>query len=71
MKKPITDLDYVELFANKMKEDNSLFKQQKALIESQFIASRSLFRNAFGQKEYKKNARKYLKQRGLIETLSS
>lgn len=64
---PKTRLDYVELYANKLKEDNSLFRQQKMLIESQMSASRSLFRSMFGAgKEFKINARKYLKSIGLI-----
>ncbi len=64
---PKTDMDYIELYANRLKEDNSLFKQQKMLIESQMHASASLFRNRFGKgKEFKANARKYLKSVGII-----
>ena len=60
-KRPKTDMDYVELYAERLKEDNSLFKQQKKLIESQLRGSSSLFRNMFGQTHFKENARKYLK----------
>ncbi|MBS3158833.1 hypothetical protein J4206_06110 [Candidatus Woesearchaeota archaeon] len=64
---PKTDMDYVELYANKLKEDNSLFKQQKMLIESQLHASSSLFSKMFGRgKKFKVNARKYLKEVGII-----
>ncbi|MBU1051121.1 MAG: hypothetical protein KJ718_01050 [Nanoarchaeota archaeon] len=71
MKKPIKDMDYVKLFAEKLKKDNSLFKQQKMLIESQLQASRSLFRNMFGTgEEFKKNARIYLRKVGLIKPVS-
>ena len=64
---PRTDLDYVELYANKLKEDNSLFKQQKMLIESQLHGSSDLFRKMFGtQNNFKLNARKHLKSIGLI-----
>ncbi len=66
MKKLMTDLDYVTLYAKKLLEDSSFFEQQKTLIESQFEASTSLFRNAFGDKNFKINARKYLKNIGLI-----
>ena len=59
------DLDFVELYANKLKKDNSLFSQQKMLIESQIKSSRSFFNN-FG-KEFKKKAREYLRKRGLIK----
>ncbi len=35
--KPKNDLDYVELYAERLKEDNRLFKQQKKLIESRLL----------------------------------
>ena len=58
----ISDLGYVELYAKKMKVDNSYFKQQKILIESQIKASSIIFRNKFGRGEmFKNNARKYLR----------
>lgn len=67
MKIPKTDMDYVEYYANKLKTDNNLFKQQKMLIDSQIIASRSLFKRMFSPKvDYKKNARKYLRSINLI-----
>lgn len=56
-----TDLDYVEFYANKLKLDNSIFKQQKKLIESQLKSSSDIFRKKFG-KNFKINARKYLKE---------
>ncbi len=62
---PKTDLDYVELFANKLKNDNSIFEQQKKLIESQMHSSFDLFKKKFGA-DFEKNARKYLKEIGLI-----
>ncbi|MBU0907072.1 MAG: hypothetical protein KKE05_02845 [Nanoarchaeota archaeon] len=68
MKKLLTDLDYVRLYAEKMRRDNSLFEQQKVLIESQLQSSRSLFQNTFGiGAEFKKNAREYLRKVGLIK----
>lgn len=64
---PRTDLDYIELYANKLKKNNSLFKQQKMLIESQLHGSSDLFKKMFGtQKSFKINARKHLKSIGLI-----
>ena len=48
MMRTFTKLDYVEMYANKLKEDNRLFAQQKMLIESQLKGSASLFgKNAF------------------------
>ncbi|NCN39576.1 MAG: hypothetical protein COY38_00755 [Candidatus Aenigmarchaeota archaeon CG_4_10_14_0_8_um_filter_37_24] len=64
--KPKTDMDYIELYAEKLKSDNSLFKQQKKLIESQLKGSSSLFSNMFSGKNFKADARKYLRARGLI-----
>lgn len=63
----LNELDYVELYAKKLKEDSSLFKQHKKLIEAQLHGSSSLFRNMFAGKNFKKNARAYLKGRGLLD----
>lgn len=62
---PKTKLDYVEIYARKLKEDNSYFEQQKMLIESQMRSSSSLFKKMFGS-EFKTKARAYLKGVGLI-----
>ncbi len=64
---PKTDLDYIEFYANKLKKSNFIFKQQRMLIESQLQSSSSIFKKMFGtQKNFKNNARKYLKGIGLI-----
>lgn len=63
---PISDMDYVEFYAERLKIDNRLFKQQKLLIDSQIIASRSLFRNKFKEKDFKTEARRYLKDLKII-----
>jgi len=39
---------YVKYFAEKLREDNSIFKQQKMLIESQLKSSSELFRKRLG-----------------------
>ena len=66
--RPVKDMDYVILYANKLKKDNSIFKQQKILIESQISSSRSLFRNMFGKGiNFKTKARKYLRNIGLTK----
>lgn len=59
-------IDYVKLYAERLKQDNSIFKQQKLLIESQLKGSSSLFRDMF-KKNFKEEARDYLKKRGLIK----
>jgi len=64
---PKTDLDYVEFYSNEIKENNILFEQQKKLINAQIKASKELFLRTFGKgKLFKKNARDYLRQRGII-----
>jgi hypothetical protein len=65
MKKILSDLDYVVIYANKLKRHKELFEQQKKLVENQFKASSSLFKNSFGR-DFKLNARKYLKGVELI-----
>ncbi len=64
---PKKDSDYVKLYAEKLKEDNSLFVQQKKLIESQIKSSVSLFTNNFSGKDFKTNARRYLQGRKLLK----
>lgn len=63
-----TDMDYVRFYAKKLAEDNSLFAQQKMLIESQMLASRSLFKSRFGTGEaFKQSARRYLRAMGILK----
>jgi len=64
--RPKDELDYIEFYAEKLKEDNSLFEQQKRLIEAQLQGSSSLFKNAFSGGDFKKLARKYLRDVGLL-----
>lgn len=60
-------LDYIELYANKLKTDNTGFKQQKMIIESQMKSSSALFKKKFGTgKVFKANAKNYLKKIHLI-----
>jgi hypothetical protein len=59
------EIDYVELYAKKLREDNSLFMQQKKLIESQLRGSSSLFARMFSD-DFKVKARNYLRGIGLI-----
>ncbi len=67
MNKVMSELDYVELYAEKLKNNNELFFQQKKLIESQLRSSSEIFRKRFGVgEEFKKKAREYLKSIGLI-----
>ncbi len=69
MKKvPIKDIDYVILFAEKLKESPELFNNQKVFIEGQFRSSRDLFTKSFGKGDrFKLFARKYLAKRGIIK----
>jgi len=58
---PKTDLDYVELYAEKLKKNNKFFKQQKELIDSQLSASSDLTRKRFPGKDFKTQIRSHLR----------
>lgn len=60
------DLELVEYFAERLKNDNSLFEIEKKLIESHLNSINNYFKNKFGDKNFKENARKYLREIGLI-----
>ncbi|MAE13149.1 hypothetical protein CMO92_01170 [Candidatus Woesearchaeota archaeon] len=59
--------EYVVTYAKELKNNSALFSQQKLIIDSQIKASASFFRNMFKEEEYKKAARRYLHQRGLLK----
>ena len=63
---PKTNLDYIEIYTENLKENSEFFKQQKMIIDSQIKSSRSFFNNLFKGKDFKTEARKYLKERGLL-----
>lgn len=63
---PKIDKDYIEFYALELKKNPKLFKQQKTLINNQIQSSRSFFKNLFRGKDFKKEARVYLKARNLI-----
>jgi len=65
--KPMANLDYVSLYAEMLRENNKFFLQQKMLIDSQIKASSSLFKNRFAGKDFKTEARKYLRAVGLLK----
>jgi len=64
---PKTDKDYIQLYAEALKRNPKLFKQQKMLIDSQLKASKSLFKNFDKEEEFKLNARRYLRGVGLLK----
>ena len=66
MKKIMTDLDYVEYYADKLRGDNRYFKQQKELIESQMHSSSATFKKMLSKQNFKSDARKYLKSINLL-----
>lgn len=59
------NLDYVEFYALKLREDSRYFAQQKLIIDSQIKASREFFQKAFAG-DFKANARAYLRQIGML-----
>jgi hypothetical protein len=63
---PTSDEEYIEIYAETLRENSKLFQQQKNLIESQIKSSQSFFTNLFKGKNFKTESRKYLQERGLI-----
>ena len=63
---PKTNLDYVEFYARKLKDDNALFEQQRMLINSQLQSSSAVFSKMFEGKDFKAEARKYLRSIGKV-----
>ncbi len=62
-----TRMDYIKIYAERLRKDNAMFKQQKMLIESQLQSSSQIFRSMFGDgKDFEKNARTYLRKVGMI-----
>ena len=62
-----TRMDYIKIYAEKLKEDNSLFRQQKMLIESQLQGSSQIFRSMLGDgDDFKQKARAYLRKVRMI-----
>jgi hypothetical protein len=66
LRRELTDLDYVEMYAERLRKDNRLFAQQKMLIDSQMRASRSFFSSMLSGPDFKRQAREYLKKVGLL-----
>ena len=60
-----TNEEYVIFYARQLKENKKYFKQQKIIIDSQIKSSREIFGKKFG-KNFKENARKYLREIGLL-----
>jgi len=60
--KPKTDLDYVEFYAEELKKNPEIFKQQKELIESQLKSNSDLTKKRFSKKNFKSQVRDYLKK---------
>ena len=64
---PKTDEDYIVLYAKELNRNpREIFRQQKTLIDSQIVSSRSFFQNLFKGKNFKEEARKYLRERKLL-----
>ncbi len=64
---PKTDLDYVEIYARKLKENSKFFKQQKKLIESQLKSSSQLAKQKFPKENFKITMRNHLKKIGVLK----
>lgn len=63
---PKTDLDYIEVYAKKLIENQEFFKQQKELIESQLLSSSALTKQRFSKENFKAQVRAHLKEIGVF-----
>ena len=63
---PKTDLDYIKIYAEKLRENPKFFKQQKELIESQLSSSSDLTKKRFSRENFKVQARAHLKEIGVF-----
>jgi len=64
---PKTDLDYVEIYAENLKNNPKFFKQQKKLIESQLKSSSELTKKRFPKENFKITMRAHLKKIGVLK----
>lgn len=64
---PKTDIDYVEIYAKKLKQDSKFFKQQKKLIESQLKSSSQLTKQRFPKENFKISVRNHLRKIGILK----
>ena len=62
---PKTDLDYIVVYAEKLKENPKFFKQQKELIETQLSSSAALAKQRFSKENFKTEVRAHLKEIGV------
>lgn len=58
------DINYINHFALALKENPKMFQEKKKFIEAQLKSSQEIFK-ALCSGNFKKNAREYLKKRGL------
>ncbi len=63
---PKSDLDYIEIYAEKLRENPEFFKQQKELIESQLSSSSDLTKKRFSKENFKAQVRAHLKEIGVF-----
>lgn len=63
---PRTDLDYIEVYAEKLRENPEFFKQQKELIDSQLSSSSELAKKRFPKENFKFQVRAHLKEMGIF-----
>ena len=64
---PEVDIDYVEIYAKKLKQDSRFFKQQKELIESQLKSSSQLAKQRFPKENFKITMRNHLRKIGILK----
>jgi len=63
---PEEDIDYVEIYAEKLKNNPKFFKQQKELIDSQLTISSDLTKKRFSKENFKSEVREHLRGIGVL-----
>jgi len=62
----LRELEFIEYFAIRLRNDNRLFNLQKEIVEGHIHSLNKYFKNKFGDKNFKENAREYLKRMDII-----
>ena len=65
--KKLKEIDYIAFYVDQLKENpDKYFEQQRMLINSQLQISHEMAKKRFGDSNFKENARKYLREIGIL-----
>ncbi len=58
---------FTKYFSQQLKENPLLFKEQGQFVDNHVQISNNLFIKHFGKENFEENARKYLRERGILQ----